>query len=67
MLIDLGEAEAREVCLILRHVYDAGAVIPHCTSDALQIYINVATKIQDALRIGDTPWENPELYEPREE
>lgn len=66
MLVEISEAEAREVCLILRHVYDEGAKIPHCTSDALQIYINVATKLQDALRIKDTPWEKPEMYESEE-
>lgn len=66
MLVEISELEAREVCLMLRHVYDAGAKIPHCTSDALQIYIDVVAKLQDALRIRDTPWEKPELYEPEE-
>jgi hypothetical protein len=66
VLVEISEAEAREVCLILRHVYDAGVTITDCTPDALQIYISVATKLQDALKISDTPWENPDLYESRE-
>lgn len=65
MLVELSDAEAREVCLILRYVYDGSEGIPKCTSEALQIYINVVTKLQDALGIADTPWAKPELYEPK--
>ena len=66
MLVELSEAEAREVCLMLRYIYDGSSQIPHCTTEALQIYINVATKLQDALRITETPWNKPELYEPKD-
>jgi len=65
MLVEINDAEAREVCLALRYFYDESAKIPHCTPEALQIYINVATKLQDALKIAETPWEKPEMYEPQ--
>ena len=65
MLVEINDAEAREVCLVLRYFYDESAKIPHCTPEALQIYINVATKLQDALGIADTPCAKPELYEPK--
>ncbi len=66
MIVELSDAEAREVCLALRYFFDAGIKHPNCTSETLQVYINVATKLQDALRITETPWEKPELYEPKE-
>ena len=66
MQIEITEAEAREVCLVLRYLYDASLETPYCTQEALQVYISVATKLQDALRISDTPWNQPELYEPQD-
>lgn len=57
MLIDITEVEAREVCcLMLRYVFDASDNTSRCTPDAMQIYTSVATKLQDALGITETPW-----------
>lgn len=66
MLVEISYVEAREVSLMLRYCFDAGMNAPNCTSEALQVYLNVATKLQDALGITETPWSKPELYKPKE-
>lgn len=66
MLVEFSDEEAKETCLALRYFYDAADRVENCTPEALQIYINVTMKLQDGLKIRETPWERPELYEPEE-
>ena len=63
MIVDLSRDEAKEVALVLRHFYDASAEHPNSTQDALMLYANVVAKLQDALKISETPWESPTNYE----
>jgi len=63
MTVDLTREEAKEVALALRHFYDASAEHPNSTEHALSIYVGVVAKLQDALKLSQTPWEGPEKYE----
>lgn len=65
MTVDLTRDEAKEVALALRHFYDSSLEEPLATDHALSIYINVVAKLQDALKIEGTPWEEPRKYDHR--
>lgn len=64
MTIDLSEQEAKEVVLVLRHMFDASVTHLPASEEASHIYISVISKLQDGLGMDNvSPWEKPEEFD----
>lgn len=64
MTIDLTEQEAKEVILVLRHMFDASQKFLPRSEVASHVYVSVISKLQKSLGMDEvSPWEKQEEYD----